>query len=258
MIDTKSNKKLFTTYNIVLIGLFAALSYVSLYFMIPIPSPVGKPFLHMGNMFVLLASLLFNGFIGGFSGSLGMGLFDVINGYAASSPKTFILKFGIGMITGKVASYKNKNSSKSQVKWIIAASLIFIAAGILLLLLSITKGNEIAIEGIKDKLVISPVLYIFSLILGAGLGIVSITCRKLSIDIQYAVIACVAGIVFNLFGEFIFGIISLVIVGSGFYPAVLASAVSLPATLINGAFSIVAAVALYIPLSKSLSKASLR
>ena len=258
MIEAKSNKKLFTTYNIVLIGLFAALSYVSLYFMIPVPSPVGKPFLHMGNMFVLLASLLFNGFIGGVSGSLGMGLFDVINGYAASSPKTFILKFGIGMITGKVASNKNKNSSKSPVKWIIAASLIFIAAGVLLLLLTVTKGYEITITGIKDKLVISPVLYIFSLILGISLGIVSFYCRKLSIDIQYAVIACVAGIAFNLAGEFIFGVISLVLVGSGFYPAVLASAVSLPATLINGAFSIIAAVALYIPLSKALSKSRLR
>lgn len=249
-----SNQKKISTRTIVLIGLFSALCYVALYFKIPIPSPVGKPFLHMGNTFVILAALLFNGVIGGASGSIGMGLFDILNGYASSSPKTFILKFGIGMVTGKVAANKNRESSKSPVKWITAASILFIIAGILLFILSITNGNEIAVPGIEKKLVINPVLYIFSLILGIALGAAGIASKKYSIQIQYAIIAAVAGIAFNLVGEFIFGVFTLLIAGSGFYPAVLTSAVSLPATLINGTFSIIAAVALYIPLSKALSK----
>lgn len=247
-------KTKFSTRSIIFIGLFAALSYVSLSSLrIPIPSPVGKPFLHMGNMFVILAALLFNGLVGGLSGSIGMGLFDILNGYASSSPKTFILKFGIGLVTGKVASKKDKEDAKSPVMWITIASIIFIIAGILLLILSVTKGNEIIIPGIKKHLVINPVLYIFSLILGISLGIVSITSKKFSIKIQYAIIAAVSGIAFNLVGEFLFGVITLLIAGSGFYPAVISSAVSLPATLINGAFSIFTAVALYIPLSKAVS-----
>jgi len=48
------------------------------------------------------------------------------------------------------------------------------------------------------------------------------------------------------------------LVGSNFYPAVLASAVSLPATLINGTFSIVVAVALYIPISRALERVNYR
>lgn len=258
MTTTQLNQKKFSTHSIVFIGLFAALCYVSLYFKIPIPSPVGKPFLHMGNMFVLLASLLFNGFIGGISGSIGMGLFDIMNGYASSSPKTFILKFGIGLVTGSVSSKKDKENAKSPVKWITIAAVLFIIVGILLLILSITKGNQIVIPGIKKKLVVNPVLYIFSLILGVSLGAVSITSKNFSIKIQYAIIAAVSGIAFNLVGEFVFGVITLLIAGSGFYPAVLTSAVSLPATLINGAFSIFAAVALYIPLSKVISKANLK
>lgn len=258
MDTTCSKEKKFTTRSIVLIGLFAALSYVALYFKIPIPSPVGKPFLHMGNMFVLLASLLLNGYIGGISGSIGMGLFDIMNGYASSSFKTFVLKFGIGLVTGGVASKKDKESAKSPVKWITIAAVIFTIAGILLLILSIVKGNEIIVPGIKKKLVVNPVLYIFSLILGISLGIVSAASKRFSIDIQYALIAAVAGIAFNLVGEFVFGTLKLLIAGSGFYPAVLTSAVSLPATLINGAFSIVAAVALYIPLSKTISKSNLK
>jgi uncharacterized membrane protein len=234
--------------------MFGALCYVSLYFKIPIPSPVGKPFLHMGNMFVILAALLFNGVIGGASGSIGMGLFDILNGYASSSPKTFILKFGIGMVTGKIASKKNRESLKSPVRWIIIASVLFFIAGILLLILSVIRGNEIAILGIEKKLVINPVLYIFSLILGIALGAAGIAAKKYSINIQYAIIAAVGGIAFNLVGEFIFGVLTLLIAGSGLYPAVLTSGVSLPATLINGTFSIIAAVALYVPLSRALSK----
>jgi uncharacterized membrane protein len=212
----------------------------------------------MGNMFVILASLLFNGFVGGFSGSIGMGLFDIMNGYASSSPKTFILKFGIGIITGKVASNKDKEASKSPVKWIFIAAILFIAAGIALLITSRIGGNEIAIAGIEKKLVINPVLYIFSLILGAILLCAGIASKRYSIGIQHAIIGAVAGIAFNIVGEFIFGAGTLLIAGSSFYPAVISSAVSLPATLINGTFSIVAAVALYIPLSRVMAKSNLK
>lgn len=253
-----SNEKKISTRSIVFIGLFAALCYVALYFKIPIPSPVGKPFLHMGNMFVILAALLFNGVVGGASGSIGMGLFDIMNGYGASAPKTFILKFGIGIFTGKVASKGKNPSSKSPVKWIFTASIVFIVIGIFLLITSIVNGNQIAIAGIEKKLVINPVLYIFSLILGIALGAAAILAKRYSIDIQYAIIGAVSGIVFNLVGEFVFGVFNLLIAGSSFYPAVLTSAVSLPATLINGTFSIVVAIVLYVPLSKVVARSNIK
>ncbi len=158
------------------------------------------------------------------------------------------------MITGNVASKKDKESAKSPLKWIAVSSVIFTAVGIWLLILSIKRGNQIAIPGIEKELVINPVLYIFSLILGIALGIVGIVSKRLSIKMQYVIIGAVAGIAFNIVGEFAFGVLTLMLAGSRFYPAVLASAVSLPATLINGVFSIFAAVALYIPLSKAVSE----
>ncbi len=255
-VHSKKNK--ISTRSIVFIGLFAALCYVALYFKIPIPSPVGKPFLHMGNMFVILAALLFNGVVGGASGSIGMGLFDIMNGYGSSAPKTFILKFGIGIITGRVASKGRKSEAKSPVKWIFIASVVFTLIGILLLIVSTINGNEIAVVGIKKKLVINPVLYIFSLILGISLGAAAISAKKYSVDIQYAIMGAVSGIVFNLVGEFLFGVFNLLVAGSGFYPAVLTSAVSLPATLINGTFSIVVAVILYVPLSRVVTRSNIK
>lgn len=258
MDNDNSNKMRLSTRTMVLIGLFAAICYIALYIRIPIPSPVGNPFLHMGNMFVILAALLFNGFIGGAAGSIGMGLFDVFNGYGASAPKTFILKLGIGMVTGKVAHNKERDSNVSPVSRIFAAAAFFMLVGILLLILTLLRGYEIDVPGIEETLVINPVLYIFCFILGIALTIAGIFANRYSVEIQYAIIGAVAGIAFNLAGEFLFGAVMLTIAGSSFYAAVIASAVSLPATLINGTFSIIVAIALYIPLSKILHRLNLK
>jgi uncharacterized membrane protein len=56
-------------------------------------------FVHFGNLIVVLAALLVGGWQGGLAGSIGMGLYDILNGHADSSPKTFILKFLIGLYT---------------------------------------------------------------------------------------------------------------------------------------------------------------
>ena len=131
---------------------------------------------------------------------------------------------------------------------------MIIAIGFILYYMAAVYGNEIIIEGIEKHLVVNPVLYIFSLILGFALAAVCIMAKKLTIEIQYAVLGAVAGIVFNLAGEFLFGAVLLLLAGSAFVPAVIASGVSLPATLINGSFSIFGAVAIYIPLSKAIAR----
>ncbi|MGL5676082.1 MAG: ECF transporter S component [Cellulosilyticaceae bacterium] len=250
----QQSKNKFSTKTIVLIGLFSAICYVTLFFKIPIPAPVGKPFLHMGNMFVILAALLFSGTIGGLSGSIGMGLFDFMNGYVDSVPKTLLLKFGIGFITGIVASKGHKENAKSPLKWIALSSAVLILAGISLFFVAMTYGNEIKIEGIEKAFVVIPVLYIFSLILGIALAVTCFFIKKIDIKLQYAIIGAVAGIAFNLVGEFLFGSIKLILLGSGVIPALISAAISLPATLINGTFSIVVAIILYVPLSKLLKK----
>ncbi|MGL4362922.1 MAG: ECF transporter S component [Cellulosilyticaceae bacterium] len=248
------HKKNFSTKQMVLIGLFSSICYIMLYFKIPIPAPVGNPFLHMGNMFVILAALLFSGSIGGISGSIGMGLFDALNGWIDSVPKTIVLKFGIGFITGVVASKGHNSNAKSPIKWLILSSIFFISVGVMLFYASTSYGTEIYFENIDKVLVLIPVLYIFSLLLGLGLAISCAFIKKINIKLQYAIIGATAGIIFNLIGEFIFGFLKLILLGSGFTPAILSSLFSLPSTLINGTFSVVVAIALYIPLSKILNR----
>lgn len=263
----KQNK--LTIQALVMIGLFSAICYIALMlFKIPIPSPVGKPFIHMGNMFVILAALLFSGTIGGLSGSIGMGLFDMLNGWAVSAPKTILLKFGIGFITGLIAVKGNDKEAKSPFKWIVLAAGIFIVLGLGLFIASIVYGYEITIpylqqasseaEGLKDTLVVIPVLYIFSLILGVALAVTCFFIKKVPVKLQYAILGAICGIAFNLVGEFIFGLGALLIIGSAFGPAVISSLISLPATIINGTISVIIAILLYIPLSKVVARSNFR
>lgn len=43
---------------IALIGILSALCYVAVMFSIPIPSPLGKPMIHFGNLIVIISALL--------------------------------------------------------------------------------------------------------------------------------------------------------------------------------------------------------
>ena len=90
---------------IVVIGLMAALCYISFMFLqIKIPTPGGFTSFHLGNTFCVLASLLLGGVLGGVAGAIGMGIGDLLDpSYVIVAPKTMILKLGIGIVTGLVA-----------------------------------------------------------------------------------------------------------------------------------------------------------
>lgn len=93
-------------YKLVLTGLMTALCYVAFTFLkIPIPTFGGDYVaLHIGNAFCVLAALLLGGGYGGLAGSLGMTVADLLDPvYITSAPKTFVLKFCIGLISGFVA-----------------------------------------------------------------------------------------------------------------------------------------------------------
>ena len=125
MLTMKNNK----IYKITVTGLMAALCYVSFtYIQIPIPVPGGDNVaLHIGNAFCVLAALLLGGVYGGLAGSLGMTIADLLDPrYITSAPKTFILKFLIGLIAGFVAhkiAHISEDHSKAYVfKWSLISS----------------------------------------------------------------------------------------------------------------------------------------
>lgn len=110
-------------------AIFAALCYVTFTFLqIKIPMPGGDATsLHIGNAFCVLAALILGGGYGGIAGAIGMTIADIMDPvYIVSAPKTFVLKLGIGLITGLVAhriAHINESSDRKYVlKWSILAS----------------------------------------------------------------------------------------------------------------------------------------
>lgn len=253
MSPTSSSRKYIQ--NIVIVGVFAAMCYVVLFFKIPIPAPVGGGFLHFGNTFVILAALLFTGVQGGLAGSIGMGLNDLTTGYAAYAPKTIVLKFGIGLTTGLVFScYKKKPQRKSPLKTMLILAAALLASGCAVLYFSMTSGGSIHFDGLDKPLKLTPILYLFLFLFSLILFVTSALSRKMPVELQYALLAGAAGVAFNLAGEFVTYVFTSLIAGSPLAVSLLLAAVSLPATVINGVFSIIGAVILYVPLKEALRR----
>lgn len=110
-------------------ALMAALCYVSFTFLqIRIPMPGGDATsIHIGNAFCVLAALLLGGGYGGLAGAVGMSIGDLlIPEYVIIAPKTFVLKFCIGLITGlvahRIARINEHSDAKYVMKWSIIAS----------------------------------------------------------------------------------------------------------------------------------------
>lgn len=86
-------------------GLFAAISYVVFTFLkIDIVLGTDKTSIHLGNAVCVLGALLMGGVYGGLGGAIGMTIGDLFDPvYVVYAPKTFLLKFCIGLITGLIA-----------------------------------------------------------------------------------------------------------------------------------------------------------
>lgn len=114
-------------------ALMAALCFVAFTFLqIKIPMPGGDATsLHIGNAFCVLAALLLGGAYGGLAGAVGMSIADILDPvYITVAPKTFILKFCIGLIVGLVAHRIAKINESTDKKYIFRWSLIASIAGL--------------------------------------------------------------------------------------------------------------------------------
>ena len=114
-------------------ALLAALCFVSFTFLqIKIPLPGGDASsLHIGNAFCVLASLLLGGLYGGLAGAIGMTIADILDPvYIIVAPKTFLLKLGIGLITGLIAHNYAKISESNDKKYIFTWSIIEAVGGL--------------------------------------------------------------------------------------------------------------------------------
>lgn len=74
------------TQRLIFTALFAAIIYIGIWVLrIPLPAIVGRPFIHFGNPLMILAIIFLGGGWGFVAGAIGLGGFDILNGYAATS-----------------------------------------------------------------------------------------------------------------------------------------------------------------------------
>jgi len=103
--DQNSSPAKFGLYDVVVIGLMAAVCFVTTYFLrIEIPTPAGLTNLKIGNIFCLLAGLLFGGLRGGLAAGIGSMFFDLLNPlYVTSAPFTLVFFFMMGFVCGLIS-----------------------------------------------------------------------------------------------------------------------------------------------------------
>lgn len=125
------NEKVYKT---VLVGLFAALSYVVFTFLqIKIPLPGGDATsIHLGNAICVIGALLLGGFYGGLGGAIGMTIGDLFDPvYIVYAPKTFVLKLCIGIITGLIAHKLGHISTETDEKKVLKFTILAAVGGLL-------------------------------------------------------------------------------------------------------------------------------
>ncbi len=108
---------------LVFAGLFAAIIFIGISVIrIPLPAIVGRPFIHFGNILTVIA-VMFLGFgYGAAAGAIGLGLFDILNGYAATSWLTVIEAI---ILAGMVSlSYRSVGYTEDQLGKLYWVSLV--------------------------------------------------------------------------------------------------------------------------------------
>lgn len=116
-------KPLFGLYDIVMVGVMAAIVFVLTYFVkIQIPTPTGPVMFKTANIFILLSGLLLGGVRGGLAAGIGSMIYDLLDpAYVTESWVTFIRFFLVAFICGVIA-YARKSNGENKVQNIIAAA----------------------------------------------------------------------------------------------------------------------------------------
>ena len=167
----------------VVTAFFAAITFLGIQsFRIPLPAAIGTPFVHFGHIFVVMGVLLQGGKRGAVSGTFGLIIFDILNGYLQDVPQVFIETVVKCLIVGAIFMILKKKA-----------------------------------QGDKKK------------------------------EYGYAIICAVIYGCMNIVIELVMGTIRMMILGSGFAAAVAGSVASIPATVINAVFMIIAIAVVYQP-----------
>ncbi|MEG1458145.1 MAG: ECF transporter S component [Acetivibrio sp.] len=109
--STQQTKSLSTTKEITVTAMFIALTLVFTYFVnIRLPIAGNGGLIHLGNVPLFMAAMLYGKRTGAITGAIGMGLFDLLSGWVMWAPCTFIVVGLMGYTVGAICE-KRKSFS---------------------------------------------------------------------------------------------------------------------------------------------------
>jgi uncharacterized membrane protein len=91
-------------------GLLIAMVFIATMFInIRLPISVNGGLIHLGNVILFTISIVFGRKQGAIAGAFGMGLFDILSGWAAWAPFTFVIRGVMGFLVGSISNSQGKN-----------------------------------------------------------------------------------------------------------------------------------------------------
>ncbi len=228
--------------NITFIALFAALCYIALtvFFF-----PFAQMYIHFGNLIVVVAALLIGGWQGGLAGSIGMGLYDILNGHADSSPKTFLLKFLIGLTVGVVFTFLQRRKKYPSL-WLLISGIVSLLISLALIIDNLSDNSNYS----GKVSVLCPIFIVIGILCIAF----SLLKNKFSQKTASAIVGAALGMLVNIVGETLWKTFQFWIAGSSFSAAFSGSVIAQGSTLINAGLAIIGGVALFCALEKPFNK----
>jgi len=109
-----------STKELTITAMFIALTLIFTYFVnIRLPIAGNGGLIHLGNVPLFMAAMLYGKRTGAITGAVGMGLFDVLSGWATWAPCTFVVVGLMGFTVGAIT--EKKKSITCRILAIIAA-----------------------------------------------------------------------------------------------------------------------------------------
>lgn len=105
--STIQNTRNSKTYELVIDALFIALTLAATWLInIRLPFMGSGGLIHLGNVPLFVGAMLYGRKTGAIAGAFGMGLFDLMSGWTAWAPFTFVIVGAMGYTTGLIAEKK--------------------------------------------------------------------------------------------------------------------------------------------------------
>ena len=99
------------SYTLVQNALFIALVFLFTKFInVRLPVSINGGLIHLGNVPLFIASIVFGARTGAIAGGIGMALFDLTSGWAVWAPFTFIVRYVMAYIIGYISASKRGES----------------------------------------------------------------------------------------------------------------------------------------------------